>query len=329
MAGSDQETTSLCPTCAKDAPARYTEERGQMFLHVECPEHGIHTELAETDSAFFRRWYEMDYPRPYRHLVLPLTYRCDAKCRYCYTLSNTPLASPPDRPAERIAQILDRYDGNSTLLGGEPTLRRDLAAIIRVAKSNRPGRRIGLGTNGRRLKDPEYLESLREAGMDYVFFSLNDVVYEGSEAIYRDKIQALDNCRRLSVPVWLQRTIDDLSQLASLPEILERYTKVIFNVTVRAVKAFGCIRPDAQVSVSAMVAYFGQERECRKGYSPFNNLIRVGRKDVKVCSWGNDMRRLDPIDVDYLISDDTLTTFHRGMRVDEVILKRRAAEPPA
>jgi hypothetical protein len=35
--------------------------------------------------------------------------------------------------------------------------------------------------------------------------------------------------------------------------------------------------------------------------------------------------RLDPIDIDSLISDDTMTTFHRGVWGDKVPLKRRAA----
>lgn len=48
-----------------------------------------------------------------------------------------------------------------------------------------------------------------------------------------------------------------------------------------------------------------------------------------ICSWINDMKRIGPLDSSYIISDNTLTTFHRGMKMDELLLlngnKKKAA----
>ena len=73
--------------------------------------------------------------------------------------------------------------------------------------------------------------------------------------------------------------------------------------------------------------YLKKENDYRKGDSPFNNYITLKGKNVKVCSWINDVKRIDPIDSNYIISDDTLTPFHRGMKMDEALLKRRGSKP--
>jgi len=54
--------------------------------------------------------------------------------------------------------------------GGEPTLRDDLPELIRHAESL--GQVTGLLTDGRRLRDREYLDSLLLAGLDYLQITL-------------------------------------------------------------------------------------------------------------------------------------------------------------
>ena len=54
--------------------------------------------------------------------------------------------------------------------GGEPTLRADLPELIAHAEIN--GQITGLNTNGRRLSDRRFVESLVEAGLDHVQITL-------------------------------------------------------------------------------------------------------------------------------------------------------------
>lgn len=316
------ETVSLCPHCGIDCPALYEFRADGVHLLADCPVHGSSEERVESDAAFFRAGYECDYRPPVAHLAFPLTYRCNLACRYCYTLSNAGSGRVPDRSLERIMELFGKTSGNVTLIGGEPTVRNDLPEIISAMKSAGPGRRISVASNGQKLADLAALERLRAAGMDFLFLSVNDPAYEVSEQTLANKLAALENCRRLGVPVWLQRTVDGLEQLDSLPALIERFNRVIFRVTIRAVKSFGAEYPKGQVFVSDMLGCLGWSgRDCR-GTTPFNRHIRLQGKPVKLCSWINDVRRIDPLDSAYIISNDEITKFHRGMKQDELLLNR-------
>jgi hypothetical protein len=57
-----------------------------------------------------------------------------------------------------------------TFTGGEPTLREDLPMLIAHAEKN--GQVCGLLTDGLKLADPEYLQTLLQTGLDHVLFLL-------------------------------------------------------------------------------------------------------------------------------------------------------------
>ncbi|MBN1674612.1 MAG: radical SAM protein [Kiritimatiellae bacterium] len=332
MNGVYAKTKSLCPVCAGECEATYREEADGIFLHIECPAHGGTVEQAERDVGFFKKSYETDYSPPPPHLVLPVTYRCNLNCRYCYTLSNSGGPLPEDRSIDRLLEITREFPGNVTLIGGEPTVRHDLFDLIRAAKAQRPDQRLSLGTNGQRLRELSYVQALMSSGLDFVFLSVNDVAYEASPQVHENKVTALENCATLGIPVWLHRTVDAIDQLDTLPVLLETYRKTIFQVTVRAVKPFGTSYPASEVFVSDMAFHLGVEHDCRKGVNPFNRFVRLAGKKVKLSSWTNDLPRVEPLDSRYLISSDVMTSFHRGMRMDEVLLRRmvqgRGRRPP-
>ncbi len=323
------ETTGLCPVCAADASAHYVEERGGMFMHLRCIKHGAFREQVERDNGSFRERYEQEYEKGPAHFVLPVTYRCNLKCSNCYTLSNCMEAFPADRTLARLAGIIRAQRGNIMLAGGEPTVREDLPLLVRTAKEMDPKRKVSVATNGQKLRMIEYVRALKENGLDFVFLSHNDKKYEISGEIFRNKTAALENCRKVGLPVWLSRTIDDLSQIDSLKELLEGHKKIIFNITVRVAKPFGFASPARQLFVSDIVNYMGKAKDWTRGRSPFNCYVRINGRPLKICSWVYDVKRLDPIDDDYLISDGTVIPFHRGTKMDETILLRRTflAEP--
>lgn len=317
------ETISLCPVCAKDSRAFYEEKQGEMFLHVECNEHGISCEKVESDSRFFKQGYEQEYTKPYKHLFLPITYRCNLRCKFCYIMSNSPLQLPEDRSFDKLAAIMKNFDGNVTFVGGEPTVRNDMMRLVKTAKEMNGKRKISISTNGQKLRDIEYVKRLKDCGIDFVILSFNDIEFEVSKVIYRRKVDALHNCHELRIPVWLQRTVERLDQLKSITDVLETYRKVIFSATIRTVRPYGITYPSTQVFVSDMLKYFEKEKNYSKGTSPFSRHICLKGKNVKITSWINDMKRYDPIDSNYIISNDIFTTFHRGMKMDEVLLLRK------
>jgi radical SAM protein with 4Fe4S-binding SPASM domain len=107
-----------------------------------------------------------DLAAPYR-MDLALTYQCNNRCHHCYN------------PADRHRNQLDKHSWKNVIdhlwdigvphiifTGGEPTLRRDLPELIAHAESN--GQITGINTNGRLLKNRQYLDELIAAGLDHI-----------------------------------------------------------------------------------------------------------------------------------------------------------------
>jgi radical SAM protein with 4Fe4S-binding SPASM domain len=107
---------------------------------------------------------------PYR-MDLALTYRCNNDCAHCY---NARPREYPELPTQAWKDIIDRvWDlgiPHIVFTGGEPTIRDDLPELIAHAEGN--GQITGLNTNGRRLRDPEYLAALVQSGLDHVQITL-------------------------------------------------------------------------------------------------------------------------------------------------------------
>lgn len=103
---------------------------------------------------------------PYR-MDLAVTYRCNNDCQHCY---NARPRNYPEMEIEQWQRIIDKiWDlgiPHVVFTGGEPTLYRDLPALIAYAENK--GLITGLNTNGRKLADQAYLASLINAGLDHV-----------------------------------------------------------------------------------------------------------------------------------------------------------------
>jgi radical SAM protein with 4Fe4S-binding SPASM domain len=107
---------------------------------------------------------------PYR-MDLALTYRCQNDCPHCY------VGRPRDFPemsTEEWKRVIDRCwelgIPHLTFTGGEATLRPDLVELIQYAED--VGLVTGLQTNGRRLRDREYVNDLLLAGLDHIQITL-------------------------------------------------------------------------------------------------------------------------------------------------------------
>jgi radical SAM protein with 4Fe4S-binding SPASM domain len=142
-----------------------------------CPVHDLELEIITPFSARPSAPYRMD---------LAITYRCNNDCSHCYNARPRDFA---ELPTSQWKVILDRLweigIPHVVFTGGEPTLRDDLAELIQHAQKNR--QITGLNTNGRRLRDRRYLDSLVEAGLDHVQITL-----ESHDAQIHDRMV---NCR--------------------------------------------------------------------------------------------------------------------------------------
>ena len=146
--------------------------------------------------------FQKELSAPYR-MDIALTYRCNNKCIHCY-------AGGPRQTSELTTQqwmqVIDKLHDlgipQVVFTGGEPTLRDDLASLIAYAEKVELV--SGLVTNGRKLKDRAYLQSLLDAGLDHV-----QVTVESHDSQVHDRITgAAGSC---------EETIQGLKNAVSLP----------------------------------------------------------------------------------------------------------------
>ncbi len=118
-------------------------------------------------------------------LLAELTHRCPLQCLYC---SNPlELARASDELSTEMWLDVFRQASDLGVLqlhlsGGEPTARKDIAAL--VAGAARAGLYTNLITAGVSLS-PERLQQLADAGLDHVQISLQDTTEEGTQAVSR------------------------------------------------------------------------------------------------------------------------------------------------
>jgi PqqA peptide cyclase len=161
--------------------------------------------------------------RPYT-LVAELTYRCPLACVYC----SNPLNFEQHRDELSTAQWLTVLaDAESlgvvqvNLSGGEPLLRQDLEEL--VVECERKQLYTNLITSGLPLTR-ERLSALRDAGLDNVQLSLQDVTAEASERIsgkvsFEHKLRVAEWVKDLGLPLTLNVVLHR-ENLERVPEIV-------------------------------------------------------------------------------------------------------------
>lgn len=116
--------------------------------------------------------------RPVRDLRISVTDRCNFRCVYCMPLEGLdwlPKAEilTYEEIAEVVRQLAPLGLRRLRITGGEPTIRPELAALIRMLKAVPGIEDIALSTNG--VKLPELSAPLREAGLDRVNISADSL----------------------------------------------------------------------------------------------------------------------------------------------------------
>jgi pyrroloquinoline quinone biosynthesis protein E len=166
-------------------------------------------------------------PRPYT-LVAELTYRCPLACVYC----SNPLDF--DRHREELdtatwLRVLRQAEElgvvQLNLTGGEPLLRKDLEPM--VAEAERLQLYTNLITSGLPLTR-ERLGGLRDAGLDNVQLSLQDVSAAGSERIsgkvsFEQKLEVARWVKSLALPLTLNVVLhrENLAHVAEIVTLAE------------------------------------------------------------------------------------------------------------
>lgn len=154
------------------------------------------------------------YGRQHTYLRLSLTERCNFRCTYCMPAEGVPLQPRNDLlTTPEILTLANHFSqvgiNKFRLTGGEPTLRKDIVAIVEGLKQQSPKSSVGITTNGLLLaQKPNLLQNLVEAGLDSINLSLDSMNTSRFEQLTRRPasnlpkvLQVLDMANSLSIPV--------------------------------------------------------------------------------------------------------------------------------
>ncbi|MCB2295293.1 radical SAM protein [Clostridium algoriphilum] len=270
-----KETQSICPVCLKIVNASVVKQCGELYLTKECEEHGFFKTViwrGEPDYESWTRPKSPAYPKvPYTKVLkgcphdcglchehrqhtctvlIEVTSRCNMNCEFCFADAHGNEIDPDMKTIEmwykRIIEAGGPY--NLQISGGEPTMREDLHEIISMA-SNMGFKFIQLNTNGINLKNYNYYERLKEAGLKSIFLQFNDLT--GTEKtklhdsnILQDKLKIIENSAKLGIGVILVCTVvpninDDI--LWDIIEFGLKNTPTVRGVHFQPVSYFGRI----------------------------------------------------------------------------------------
>jgi GTP 3',8-cyclase len=144
------------------------------------------------------------FGRRIEYLRISVTDRCNFRCQYCMPVDGLPWLPKGDilsyeEITEIVRQLAPLGLRRLRITGGEPTIRPDLATLVRMLRAVPEIEDIALSTNGVRLS--ELAAPLREAGLVRVNMS--------SDSLRPDRIAAIARRNLAFDPVHAARAAQD------------------------------------------------------------------------------------------------------------------------
>lgn len=134
---------------------------------------------------------------------ITLNRACNLDCEWCYA-KNAKIDEMNISDAIEILHFLKTINvSNVTLIGGEPTIYKDLIPLLNMARDNNI--HAGIVTNGIALKNKEYLERLIDAGLNGIGLSCkgynrDSFIQTTGKDMYFDVLKAISNLSETGVP---------------------------------------------------------------------------------------------------------------------------------
>lgn len=117
------------------------------------------------------------FGRTFHYLRLSVSDACNFRCLYCLPHGYKKSESDAEMSAPEIARLIRAFAAlgfwKIRLTGGEPTVRRDIVELTKIAAGTPGVRRVALSTNGYRLL--ELAEDLKDAGLKAVNVSVDSL----------------------------------------------------------------------------------------------------------------------------------------------------------
>jgi hypothetical protein len=234
-----QSIESLCPTCLKVVEGSIVSHRRAVYLLKTCSEHGTVKLKIWPDVDHYRWMRSFDFPRVPprlrkdaagdcpgacglcgRHLRKPtlmeieVTRRCNLRCPVCFMDAGKAADRGLAELQSLYASVLEEAgpDIAIQLTGGEPTVRKDLAEVVRLGRSMGFSA-IEINTNGLAIAaQPDLLPRLKESGATGIYLQFDTMrpeVYlsiRGAD-VMAEKLLAVERSREAGIQVVLAMTV--------------------------------------------------------------------------------------------------------------------------
>jgi uncharacterized radical SAM superfamily Fe-S cluster-containing enzyme len=297
-----KSTKSICPECLKVLDATIFEEDGKVFIKKECSEHGPVKELYWSDYDIYLKAEKfrndgtgIENPRtktqkgcPYDCGICPehksqtalaiidITNRCNLKCPVCFANAN--YAGYVYEPSmEQVIAMLENLRANKPVpvqalqfSGGEPTIRKDLPAMIRKAKELGINH-VEVNSNGLRFaEDVEYCKELKVAGVSTIYLQFDGLTsdvykYIRGVDLLEIKMKAIENLRQagwnsIVLVVTLVKGVND-KQMGDIINFAAKNSDVIRCINVQPVSLCGRLPVNEREKMRITITDFMHEVE--------------------------------------------------------------------
>lgn len=238
-----RKTNSVCPICLDTIAAYIVEKDGSIYMEKTCAIHGRFTILISRypkDYKELNDFYFYFIPNAIKpeEYYLCATTQCNNNCPICYLKQcpNLVTGTSLDQ-VKRFSNIKDikRF----TFSHGEATICKNIFEMIEVLK--RAHKIVNIHTNGVKIADFQYALALKRAGISQVsiqFDGFDEEVYTElrGKQLLDIKLKALNNLKKLSIPVTLNVTVakgineDEIGRIFDYA-VNERFIKDISFIT--------------------------------------------------------------------------------------------------
>lgn len=236
-----------------EVEAMVFEEGNQVFLERTCIEHGRFVTFVENDAEFYKRIMNKEYRKGKAHfqkLALPITYKCNLTCRYCYAKgieNGIPTDMNPDDFLRLVVWAKDRGWKHIRFLGGEPTIHPHFTEMLDICYRNKMY--LNMSTNnlfssqiGAKLD--KYKSRIMHISLNYVLDDLDNK----QKLIFRDNLKQL---HILKIPFELSYIISYLDDnWLEIFKDARLYRPMCIRVSI------AIPRLSKQISVSELTSHF-------------------------------------------------------------------------
>ncbi len=236
----NRATRNLCPVCLRVIDGRVFSRGKAVYLEKSCPDHGRTESRIWPDGGHYEwmRTFSLPLVQPgtarkpvgdcptgcgicTRHLrkttlvEIELTRRCNMHCPVCF------MGAEDERDDPDLETIRSMYasireemgtDVSIQLTGGEPTIRGDLAEIVRLG-AGLGFCAIEINTNGLNIsRDPGLAAALKEAGASGIYLQFDGLTpgtyrqIRGADLL-EDKLRVVERCREAGLQAVLAMTV--------------------------------------------------------------------------------------------------------------------------